>query len=544
MQGRYLINLHKDIPTIDANAVVIGSGIAGLYTAHCLSEHQSVVLITKRAITESNTNYAQGGIAAAISEQDSPELHLNDTLYAGVGLCDRQAVEILVNEGKERIRELIELGAVFDMKDGELALAKEGAHSCRRILRAKGDATGAEIVRALVKVVRNNPKIEKLENYFAIDIVTEGTNCKGVLVQDDCGNIVFYRSDVVVLATGGMGQLFRYTTNPEIATGDGVAMAYRAGANIANLEFYQFHPTVLSYPGAPRFLISEAVRGEGALLRNIHGERFMVEKHEMAELAPRDVVSRSIVEEMERTKATYVFLDITHKQQEELYERFPTIYEKCLQYGLDISHDWIPVAPAAHYAMGGVMTNEWGETELHGLFACGEVACTGVHGANRLASNSLSEALVYGKRIAIKANELLEQIANEEVKEPGKSKYQLPLLIHKPVSRLHHISERRLRLQKVMLRYVGVKRDKEGLVQALEEFKKFTPMVSYAYSEVGEYEFMNMLTCATLIAMSAISRKESRGAHYRLDYSNTLDDWQKPVSIHKDRGVVVDVDNS
>ncbi len=537
MQGRYLINLVQDIPTVDIDAVVVGSGIAGLYTAHRLSEHHRVVLFTKDALTESNTNYAQGGIAAAISDNDSPELHLQDTLYAGAGLCDYDAVKILVSEGPERIRELIDLGVEFDTEDGQLALAKEGAHSCRRILRSRGDATGAEIVRALTKIVIGNAKIERCEHHFVIDVVTENDECKGVIVQNPVGEIIFYRANVVVLATGGMGQIFRYTTNPEIATGDGVAMAYRAGASIANLEFYQFHPTVLSYPGAPRFLISEAVRGEGAILRNIHGERFMQEKHEMAELAPRDVVARSIVEEMEKTKTTYVFLDITHEKQDVLYERFPTIYSECLRYGLDMSTDWIPVAPAAHYAMGGVQTNEWGETEIRGLFACGEVACTGGHGANRLASNSLAEALVYGKRIADQAAQYIGE------REKVELDYQLPFLIYKPDSRTHHIHARRLRLQKIMLRHAGLRRSKDSLTQALEELRKFTPMTAYAYRHVEEYEFMNMLTCATLMCLTAMSRKESRGAHYRIDYPVTSEEWRKVVTIHRERGVVIDADN-
>lgn len=532
MQCRYLINLDKNIPIIDTEVVVIGSGIAGLYTAHKLGQDHEIVLISKKEITESNTNYAQGGIAAPILCEDSPELHTKDTLYAGAGLCNVRAVEILTNEAKEVIEELIELGTQFDKIDGELALAQEGAHSCRRILRARGDATGAEIVRSLVEVVRSDDNVEILEHHYAVDIVTDRDQVQGVVVQKPDDSLVYYRAPVVVLATGGMGQIYRYTTNPDVATGDGVAMAYRAGASLANLEFYQFHPTVLSYPGAPRFLISEAVRGEGAILRNIHGDRFMLAKHEMAELAPRDVVSRAIVQEMEDTKATYVFLDITHHPAEEIIERFPTIYEECLRFGLDITHDWIPVAPAAHYAMGGVLTNEWGLTDVEGLYACGEVACTGLHGANRLASNSLTEGLVFGRRITQHANSYLEERPSADG--------ELPLFLDRPKSTMAYIGERKLRLQKIMVRHVGVNREAARLEEAIEELQKFSSMGSFAYDKRSEFEFMNMLTCAKLIAAMALARPESRGAHHRIDYPELDPQWQHPVSISKERGLIID----
>lgn len=537
MQCRYLVNIEQKTPIIDSEVVVVGSGIAGLYTAKKLAEQGAkVTLISKKSLRESNTYYAQGGIAAAISSDDSPELHCQDTIYAGAGLCNVAAVSQLTSEGPDRINDLLNYGASFDKNKGEIELACEGAHSRRRILHASGDATGAEIIRTLLKVVRKDDNIQNKDNQFAVDIVTENKSCRGLLVYDDDERkFVFYRSPIVVIATGGASQIYRYTTNPEVTTGDGVAMAYRAGATLANMEFCQFHPTVLSYPGAPRFLISEAVRGEGAVLRNIHGERFMLDKHELAELAPRDVVARSIVEEMDKTKAIYVFLDITHEPSEELQKRFPTIYQKCLQYGLDISSDWIPVAPAAHYTMGGIVTDQWGQTEIKGLYACGEVACTQVHGANRLASNSLLEALVYGKRIADHIS-LHVDIASivQDIAE-----YQLPQLFNKPISKLQYISERRLRLQKIMLRYVGLRRDQEGLDIALEEVGRFTPMAGYAYLQTSEFEFMNMLTCATLTMMAAQKRHESRGAHFRLDYPQLEDNWQKTVTLHIERGVEI-----
>lgn len=353
MIPQYLIDFElNDLPVIETDVIVIGSGIAGLYTAIMASATQNVLLITKKSLLESNTRYAQGGIAAVTAEDDSPAYHRQDTLLAGAGLCSSTAVDVLVNEGPVGVQELIRLGTMFDVENGELALTQEGAHSHRRILHANGDATGYEIVRALSIQVEMLHNVEVWDDHFVIDLITEQEECHGVLVQMPDGKRVFVRGRATVMCSGGAGQLYRYTTNPEVATADGVAMAYRAGAEIRDMEFIQFHPTALSYPGAPRFLISEAVRGEGAVLRNIRGERFMPKYHELLELAPRDIVARAIVSEMEATGSTFVYLDITHESPEMVKHRFPTIYETCMQYGLDLSSDWIPVSPAAHYMMG------------------------------------------------------------------------------------------------------------------------------------------------------------------------------------------------
>jgi len=399
---RYLVDFDSSsLPCVETDVIVVGAGIAGLYTALEAGRLNRVILISKKSLFDSNTRYAQGGIAAVISDEDSFEFHRQDTLIAGAGLCEPDAVDVLVREGPDGVRSLIRYGTHFDEVDGHFALTREGAHSQRRILHAKGDATGFEIVRALAEKVQTHPNVRIWNDHFAIDLIMAANGeCAGVLVQRPDDSRVIVRGKAVVLCTGGGGQMYRYTTNPEIATGDGVAMAYRAGAVIRDMEFFQFHPTALSYPGAPRFLISEAVRGEGAVLRNIHGERFMERYDPRLELAPRDIVARAILREMEQTGSTYVYIDITHESPEFIRQRFPSIYEYCLRFGLDMTTDWIPVAPAAHYMMGGVKTDLYGETNIPRLFACGETSSTGVHGANRLASNSLSEAIVFGRRIA------------------------------------------------------------------------------------------------------------------------------------------------
>lgn len=528
MIPKYLIDVDlSKLPVVDTDVIVIGAGIAGLFTALQSSEDHSVVMVTKKSLLDSNTRYAQGGIAAVISEEDSPQYHLQDTLMAGAGLCDPKAVEVLVHEGPEGVEQLIKLGTQFDIENGEYALTKEGAHSQRRILHANGDATGFEIVRALSEKAIANENIEVWDNHFVIDLVTENNICYGAIVQKNNGERLFLRGKATILCSGGAGQLYRYTTNPEVATGDGVAMAYRAGANVRDLEFIQFHPTALCYPGAPRFLISEAVRGEGAYLRNIKGERFMEKYHEQLELAPRDVVARAIVSELEETKSTFVYIDITHESEELVKHRFPTIYNYCLAYGLDLTTDWIPVAPAMHYYMGGVETDLNGETNIARLFACGEVSSTGVHGANRLASNSLSEAIVFGKRIVEKIRVMSSSEHNPNVK------YEVERQPHA----IQPVVERRLKLQKTMVRYTGLKRNREGLQKGLDELSRQLSIFGTQLIEREEYEFANMLTCALLATESALLREESRGGHCREDFPLRDDvNWSKHTVLNRVAG--------
>lgn len=528
MIPQYLIDFElNDLPVIETDVIVIGSGIAGLYTAIMASATQNVLLITKKSLLESNTRYAQGGIAAVTAEDDSPAYHRQDTLLAGAGLCSSAAVDVLVNEGPVGVQELIRLGTMFDVENGELALTQEGAHSHRRILHANGDATGYEIVRALSIQVEMLHNVEVWDDHFVIDLITEQGECHGVLVQMPDGKRVFVRGRATVMCSGGAGQLYRYTTNPEVATADGVAMAYRAGAEIRDMEFIQFHPTALSYPGAPRFLISEAVRGEGAVLRNIRGERFMPKYHDLLELAPRDIVARAIVSEMEATGSTFVYLDITHESPEMVKHRFPTIYETCMQYGLDLSSDWIPVSPAAHYMMGGIKTNLHGESSVKRLFACGEVSSTGVHGANRLASNSLSEAIVYGSRI-------VERI--KSLPEPSGDPLHVSFHLGRKDAPSQAMVEKRLKLQKVMVRYAGLRRNRDTLLRAAEELGRQLPLFQSMLSKREEYEFANMLTASLLVVQGALGREESRGAHYREDFPERNDSvWQKHIVQTRDQ---------
>lgn len=535
MIPRYLVNFDlSELPVVDTDVIVIGSGIAGLYTAIRAGEDHHVTMITKRSLMESNTRYAQGGIAAVFSEEDSPQSHREDTLLAGAGLCSSEAVDILVQEGPDRVKELMKLGTAFDLVDGEIALTKEGAHSHRRILHANGDATGYEIVRALSEQVAGASRIELWDDHYVIDLITEGEECLGALVQKPDGQRIFLRGKkATILCSGGAGQLYRYTTNPEVATADGIAIAYRAGAEIRDMEFIQFHPTSLCYPGAPRFLISEAVRGEGAVLRNIHGERFMERYHELLELAPRDIVARAIVAEMEATKSSVVYLDITHEDPDTIKHRFPTIYETCLTYGLDLTTDWIPVAPAAHYMMGGVRTGAYGETNIHRLFACGEVSSTGVHGANRLASNSLSEAIVFGGRIV----ERISRLTSLNLTGEG-----IACRDHRPDAVMQPIVERRLKLQKVMVRQVGLRRSREGLLKGIEELKRQLPLFDSALHTREQLEFANMLTSALLLAESALAREESRGGHYREDFPDRDDaGWRKHMIRHREKGMLEEI---
>ncbi|HEY0736254.1 MAG TPA: L-aspartate oxidase [Herpetosiphonaceae bacterium] len=506
--------------------IIIGSGIAGLFTALQAAQHGRVLVITKAALAESNTRYAQGGIAAAIGIADSTQLHRDDTLSAGAGLCDPAAVRVLTDEAPARIYDLIRLGVQFDTHDGELALGLEAAHQARRILHAGGDATGRYIELALCDVLAQAGVVVR-EHTYVSEIVVEHGRATGVWAQRESGEPELFRAAHIILACGGAGQLFAATTNPAVATGDGVALAYRAGAALADLEFYQFHPTALQLPGQPTFLISEAVRGEGAYLRNHQGERFMPGYAAQAELAPRDVVARAIVAEMQRT-AGPVFLDLRHLDGATVHRRFPTISAFCRNLGLDIAADLLPVSPAAHYFMGGVHTNIWGETTLPGLYVCGEVACTGVHGANRLASNSLVEGLVFGWRIVRRT---IEHISTPQL-DPGQS--TLPDLRLAPI--LDHAlpmvgqPATKEAAQQMMWQHVGLARNAAGLDRAVAALAAWTANLP-APRTIAEHELANQLLLSWLMATAARQRTESRGGHYRSDYPHSDPDWRRHIVL-------------
>ncbi len=500
--------------------IVVGSGIGGLYTALLAKEQGSVLIITKGSIDDCNTRHAQGGIAAAIGKGDSPELHLKDTINAGDGLSDEEAVNILVREAPVRIADMVGYRVPFDTLDGEIALTMEAAHSVPRILHAGGDATGEHIEVALSQQVRSS-RIQVLENFLATEILLEKGKVDGIRALDcRTGTYEEFECNNLILATGGAGQLFKYNTNSDIATGDGIALAFDAGAEIADMEFFQFHPTALRMPGVPPFLISEAVRGEGGLLRNADGYRFMPDYHEGADLAPRDVVARSILNEMKKSASDRVFLDVTHLPPHTITTRFPHIYRFCLDHGLDITRDLIPVAPAAHYMIGGIKTNTWGETNIARLFAAGEVACTGVHGANRLASNSLLEAIVFSKRIV----ERTRSKAKEKTSEEGKVKNIYASLGQRPLPRAVP-APGLAALQQLHWDKVGIIRDKEGLNQAAGILAAWQQSLR-APTDQPSYELSNLVLTGRLLTEAAFIREESRGAHFRSDFPQTSPKWQ------------------
>jgi len=505
--------------------VIIGSGIAGLYAALLARKHGRVLIITKSGLEECNTRYAQGGIAAAISPQDSPELHFKDTIAAGDGLSDEEAVRILVTEAPQRIAELVSLGVPFDTTEGEIALGREAAHSLPRILHAGGDSTGQHIEITLSKRVRG-ARIPVREYSLATQVHVEGGRVRGVRVLNgNSGETDDVECRYLILATGGAGQLYKFNTNPEVATGDGVALAFNAGAEVADMEFFQFHPTALRIPGVQPFLISEAVRGEGGILRNVEGRAFMKDYAPQAELAPRDVVARSIVYEMQKTSADKVFLDVTHLPPSTVTTRFPTIYRFCLEHGLDITRDRIPVAPAAHYMIGGVRTDHWGATSIAGLFACGETACPGVHGANRLASNSLLDALVFSKRIVdrtVTAPDARPEIDGQYVyqKLPARKGPAGPSRPTRPA------------LQELLWDKVGIIRTGEGLTQAADALAAWQSRLPTPVDRPG-YELAGMITMGRLIAEAALLRQESRGAHFRTDFPKRSPAWRRHIVFTK-----------
>lgn len=496
----------KHLPA-ETEFLVIGAGVAGLRAAIALAAAGRVLVLAKRELTESATQYAQGGIAAVLSDEDEVSLHLQDTLGAGDGLCNAEAARVLVEEGPERIEELISWGTHFDRSGTKLAFTCEGAHSRSRILHAHGDSTGREIGRALYAKAATLKNITFCEFMFTTDLQVENGRVCGARLISDSGQQHTVIAGSVLLATGGLGQVYRETTNPEVATGDGVAMAFRAGAALSDLEFVQFHPTALYLKGAPRFLLSEALRGEGAYLRNLEMDRFMPKHHELAELAPRDVVARAIAHEIEVSGApeAVVYLDLTHLRASRLRERFPRIYSTCLQYNVDITTDMIPVRPAAHYAMGGIRTDLDGRTSLPGLFAAGEAACTGVHGANRLASNSLLEGLVYGARAG-------HAMANEAQRPPQGKPH--PAKVESGASDVEPFIRE---IRDLMWNDVGVVRSGGGLRRALHRLQDLSAAIPSAGSRRC-HEACNLQQVGLLIARSALAREESRGAHYRTDF--------------------------
>lgn len=495
--------------------LVIGSGIAGLTYAIEASKSGPVLLLTKKNRAESNTNYAQGGIASVSSSDDTAGLHAQDTEMAGAGLCHPEAVRVMVEEGPRRVADLIALGARFDREGAALALGMEGGHSRNRIVHA-ADRTGWECERALLAAAVERPTIEILEHFFVLSLIVFEGRCAGALALDTrTGQVCRFLAGAVFLATGGCGQVYRYTTNPAIATGDGVAMAWRAGAEVANMEFIQFHPTSLAVEGAGSFLISEAVRGEGGVLKNGAGEPFMKRYDSRGDLAPRDIVARAIHSERMARGEPHVYLDVGARGAAFLRGRFPTIYEKCLSVGIDMAREPIPVVPAAHYMCGGVRTDLWGRATIPGLYAGGEVACTGVHGANRLASNSLLEAMVFGYRAAIHAADSLSHSAEP----PAGCGESAP---DENQAAAEGVAERFADLKENMDRHAGIVRNTAGLVEALERVVQLRAEAEdFARLRTGDVEvaeFSNASLVAEIILRSALARKESRGLHYTTDY--------------------------
>lgn len=529
---------------IISDFLIIGSGIAGLSYALKVADRGKVAIVTKREMTETATNLAQGGIASVFSTEDTFESHFRDTMVAGAFLSHEDVVRLVVESGPQAIRDLIDWGVQFTRNaQGDYDLTREGGHSQRRILHAQ-DATGREIERALVEAVRRHPNITIYEHHVAVDLITEAkvkhrrlepNRCLGAYVLDIRGNeVVTFGSRVTVLATGGVGKVYLYTCNPDVATGDGTAMAYRAGALIANMEFMQFHPTTLYHPYAKSFLISEAVRGEGGILKRQDGTAFMAGYHELKDLAPRDIVARAIDNEMKVRGDDCVYLDITHRGADYIRDRFPTIYETCLSYGIDMTREPIPVVPAAHYLCGGVRVDTWGESDIRNLFAIGEVSCTGLHGANRLASNSLLEGVVFADRAARRSLERLSRPAEPfpsiEPWDTGSARDS-----DEEVVVAHNWDE----IRRCMWNYVGIVRSNKRLVRALRRIKMIQEEITdyywdfYVTSDL--IELRNIATVAEMIVRCALERKESRGLHYNIDYPGADDiHWKKDTLIKKE----------
>ena len=527
---RYLVPFHpKRVPHFFTDVLIIGGGLAGLRAALAVDGGLSVLVITKGGLCDSNSAHAQGGIAGVFSPEDRLEDHVEDTLLAGGSLCDRQVVEMVVREGPDRIRELIAWGTRFDQVDGVLSLGREGGHRRDRIVHALGDATGKEVMRAVIARAQEAPNIQIWENTFAIDLVTYLGSCRGALVWNAQHGKTLVWAKQTVLATGGVGQLYRETTNPEVATGDGMALAYRAGAELRDMEFIQFHPTVLYIAGSARHLMTEALRGEGAWLVDRHGYRFMFDYDPRGELAPRDIVSIAIVSQMEKTKHPCVYLDLTHLDPERIRSRFPGIIATLAEFNIDVTKERIPVRPGAHYMMGGVTVDMEGRTTLPGLWAAGEVTSSGLHGANRLASNSLLEALVFGARAGHGASRAASSMTDFftvlPLANPGLEPHPHTL----------DLADIRNSLKSLMWRAVGVRRDAEGLREAEENILRWSRYVlACQFAHPEGWELQNMLLVARLMIQAALLREESRGCHLRSDFPERDDaNWNRHIAFRR-----------
>ena len=520
---RYLLPLDgMDLEEKVCDLLILGGGIAGLSATIAAKEagdpNTEVMLVTKDSLEESNSYYAQGGIAAVLDKSDSIDLHIKDTIDAGQGFADEEIVREVISDGPEAIRCLMKWGSEFDLENGSLALSKEGGHSAPRIVHTR-DMTGKEIQRALIRKVKAYDTVHTFPLHFAVDLTTKDGVCTGAVLFSRDRGYFRIRAKRTLLVTGGAGQVYRETTNPDIATGDGMAMAFRAGAEMRDMEFVQFHPTILYLPGFQRILISETARGEGGILRDRYGRRFMHEYHEKAELAPRDTVSRAIADRMESTQYSHVFLDMSHRDREFLSKRFPTIYETCARYHIDIEEDLIPVRPAAHYCIGGVKVDAEGRTSLPGLFAAGEVTSSGLHGANRLGSNSLLEGIVFGRRAARAA---LEEIALLRcAPDPG---LDVPAGDTDTAQMKPDVQDFRNSIKSLLWRCAGIERTRADLVEASELLDLWSHLVFRVhFDEPAGWELSNMLIVARLIAAGALAREESRGVHYRRDFTERDD---------------------
>jgi len=532
---RYLVEIDTvSTHQLFTDCLVIGAGVAGLRAAIEAAQNCNVIVLCKGSLDQSNTWHAQGGIASVLNDKDSFDDHIADTLKTGCGLCDTDVVDMVVKQGPALVRQLREWGADFDMEGSEIAITLEGGHSHRRVAHAHGDETGRVIAEALIKKVKQNPKIKIIENFYTIDLITEGNKCLGLIGQDVRGRQIIWSANTI-LATGGAGMRYRETTNPDVATADGVAMAWRAGAKLQDMEFFQFHPTTLYVAGASRALVTEALRGEGAILVDSKGKAFMKEYDERAELAPRDVVSRACLSQMLKTKSTHVYLDVRHFKVEHFSKRFPRIFELCNSFGIDVSSELIPVRPSAHYMIGGVWTDLEGRTSVENLYSCGEAAATGLHGANRLASNSLLEGLVFG------------QITGKNASQTGSKGMALvkpvPIQYSIPQSERTRLDTGDIRnsLRALMWRNVGITRKSKPLTEAMEITRFWQRYVmDKEFDDQQGWECQNMLTVSLLITYCALHRKESRGVHYRVDFPNQNDEkYNKHILIcSKDFSIV------